>query len=669
MNVFELFATLGLDTSSYDKGLDSSEKKGESFGKKLGSVIGTGAKVAGAAIAATSAATIAGTTAFVNAAKATAQMGDAIDKNSQKAGFSAKSWQEWSYVLNLAGSSMESATAGLKTMTNQVDAAKKGNKDAVANFKALGISVQSLKNMSREEIFEKVISQLQKMPESSRRAALANKVLGRSGQELSALFNMSNEETRKAIQTANEYGMVLDDRAVKASANFQDSLTTLQGAMTGLKNNMMSNFLPSLTTVMDGLSKVFSGSDTEKGMKTIEVGIMSLVDKLTAEMPRFLELGKTIFISVIQGFAPMLPSLVSTIFEIGVQAITTVSSMLPSMMPIIITGIQNSLTALLSALPVIFEGLSQLVLGIVNWLAEPANVQLVVNSIVSVCTQIVNSIGMILPILIPAIATIISEIATAMSSPENISMLIDALLTIIGGLAVGIVKSLPILVQAITNVVKNLGALLGKFFDKAVPLVAEGIENIVNKAKKLGSDIKENVSKFFKEGISNLGKFVSDIIGKITELPSKALSIGSDLVRGLWNGISNMSKWIGEKIKGFGKGVLDGLKSFFKIKSPSRLFRDEIGKYLALGVGEGFEMSIPNVIGDMKDSMSGITDDLAVSATSNGRSNSVATYASSGIGNVTINVYAAEGQDIRSLAKQVSEEIQNLITDKEKVYA
>ena len=341
--------------------------------------------------------------------------------------------------------------------------------------------------------------------------------------------------------------------------------------------------------------------------------------------------------------------------------------MLPSMMPIIITGIQNSLTALLSALPIIFDGLSQLVLGIVNWLADSSNVELVVKSIVSVCTQIVNSIGMILPILLPAIAMIIGKVAEAMTEESNISMLIDALLTIIGGLAVGIIKALPVLAKAVTNVVKNLGELLSRFFEKAVPLVAEGIGVIVDKAKALGNNIKASVSKFFSEGLSNLGKFVSDIIGKIAELPSKFISIGSDAIRGLWAGISSMASWIKKKIDSFGKGVLQNLKDFFKIKSPSRLLSDQVGKFMAMGIGEGFTSEIPDVIGDMQDSMSGITADLnaSIKPASAMSSNTGAFNA----GGFTVNVYGAEGQDIRELAKAVSQEIQNLINDKERVYA
>lgn len=727
MNIFELAAKLALDSSDYIKGINEAEKATSSsndkitdsvkkttdnynqglkvaesssnnFGQALKKGIVVAAGLTTAALTAITAAAAAGTKAFINAAKATAEMGDDIDDNSQKVGFSAKSWQEWDYVLNLAGSDMKSATMGIKTLTNQVDAAKKGNKDAIANFKALGISVKSLKNMSREEIFEKVISQLQKMPESSKRAALANKVLGRSGQELSALFNMSNEETQKAIKTANEYGMVLDDRAVKASSNFQDSLTTLQGAMTGLKNNMMSNFLPSLTTVMDGLSKVFSGSDTENGMKTIEVGIMSLVDKLTAEMPRFLELGKTIFMSVIQGFAPMLPSLVSTIFDIGVQAITTVSSMLPTMMPIIITGIQNSLSALLSALPVIFEGLSQLVLGIVNWLAEPANVQLVVNSIVSVCTQIVNSIGMILPVLLPAIVTIIGEVAKALTQPDNVQMLLDAVLTVVGAIIVALINSVPVLLDAVKGIFSNLGELISRLLEFLVPIAADGIEAIVNTVKSWGNAVKtfvlnlingirtsisnwiNNLKQGFLDGfnaiknsvssiLSGIGDFVKSVIDKIKELPSKALSIGKDLITGLWNGISNKISWVKDKIKGMGESITKAIKGVFGIHSPSKVFA-QVGSFLAEGLGIGYEKEMKNVQKDILGISEGLTDSIMANTPTSATTGVAGVRTSSGtVVNATFNITGAEGQDIRELAKVITEEIQNLINDKEKVYA
>ena len=71
-------------------------------------------------------------------------------------------------------------------------------------------------------------------------------------------------------------------------------------------------------------------------------------------------------------------------------------------------------------------------------------------------------------------------------------------------------------------------------------------------------------------------------------------------MKGFGIGIENMGNWIGQKIKGFGEGVLSSIKNFFGIHSPSTVFRDEVGKYLAMGVGEGFTDNISKVYKQMK---------------------------------------------------------------------
>lgn len=689
MNVFELFAKIGLDTSEYDKGLSGAEKSTTSFGDKLKKGLTVAAGVTTAAIGATTAATAAGAKAFLNAANSVSSVGDNIGDTAAKMGISTRAFQEWDYVLQRAGSSIEALKPSMKTLAN----AATSNSDA---FAKLGITQEELKNLNQEELFARTISALQNVEDVTQRTSLASTLLGRGATELGGIFNMTAEETEAAKQKIYELGTYMDEDAISASDNFQDTLADMKDSLKGMQTTMMTGFLPSITTVMEGLSGIFSGSDVEGGMAKISGGLKDLISNLNKEAPRFMSLAKTIITSLLQGFAPMLPSLVSTIFDIAIQAITTISSMIPSMMPSIISGIQGIMSALMSALPIVISGISQLVMALATWLSEGDNVATIVNSLVQLCTQIVNSTAMLLPVLIPMIVTIIGELAKAMTEPDNIQMLIDAILTTIGALAVGIWNALPILAEAVWNVLQNLGELLGRFFEWAVPIAADGIEFIVNTVKSWGNNVKNFVLNlingirdkisswisnlkqgfvdgfnFIRNSISNIiGKItslVSDVIGKLKELPSKVVSIGSDLVKGLWNGISNMGKWIGDKIRGFGKGVTDQLKSFFGIKSPSRLFRDEIGKFLALGVGEGFEMTMPQTIKDMKDSMADATSELNTSI-----SPSVASVGSSQTGSIlnaggfTINVYGAEGQDVRSLAKAVSEEIQNMVIDKRK---
>ena len=254
------------------------DKAGKSAGGKLGSALGTAAKVGAGAITAATAALAAGGAAFVKSSNEVAQYGDNVDKMSQKLGLSAKSYQEWDYVMQLAGTDMGSMTTGLKTLTNKLDDAKNGSDEARGMFEKLGISMEDINTMSREDLFAKTIEGFQGMADSTDRAALANDLFGKSGQNLAPLFNQSAEATKGLIEQANQYGMIMSGDAVKASADFEDALTRMQSTMTGAKNALIAEFLPSLTSMMDGVSMLVSGD--KNGFDKISEGVDSLTSRM-----------------------------------------------------------------------------------------------------------------------------------------------------------------------------------------------------------------------------------------------------------------------------------------------------------------------------------------------------------------------------------------------------
>ena len=576
MNVFELFATLGLDTTDYDKGLTGAEKSASSFGSKLKTGLGVAAGVATTAVAATTAATVAGTKAFIDGAKQTATLGDSIDKTSQKLGMSSKKYQELDYVMNLAGTSMSSMTMGMKTLTTQVENAKNGNKDAIKEFKALGISIDDLKTMSQEDIFEKTIMGLQDMKAGTERAALANKVLGRSGQELQPLLNMTSDEMRKAIQTANDYGMIMSDDAVKASAGFNDSLTTMQKTISGFKNNMMADFLPALTNVTDGLSKIFSGTDVQGGLSNIESGIRNVADNIIQKAPQIFQIGGTILKALASSITTNLP----VILDAAVPVIMELANGL----------IQNA--------PMIISSAMSLIGTIASAIGNPDNLAGLLKAAVSIILTVSESISNNAETVIPAIVDIIMQIITTLTDESVLMPLLKAGLAVIQAVASGILKAIPVLIKNLPKIIDNIT----KFLVDSTPLIIKAAIQLFGGIIQAIPTIIVELGKALPQIISSICSGLLSGIGQITK-------VGADLIKGLWNGISNMSKWIGEKIKGFGKGVVDGLKSFFGIHSPSRLFRDEIGQMLALGLGEGFETG-------MDETMNGMTEKAQATAQS-----------------------------------------------------
>ena len=639
---------------------ETGEKSGKRFGESLAKGLKATAAVIGAAMTAATAGAVATGKAFINAANSTAQYGDNIDKMSQKMGISTKAYQEWDFVMQHCGTSIESLKPSMKTLAN---AAVKGS-DA---FDKLGISQQDIANMSQEELFGKTISALQNVKNETERTALASKLLGKGATELGALFNMSADETDALKQQVHDLGGVMSDDAIKAAANYQDEMQNMKTALTGVKNNIMSQFLPGISSVMTGLSKVFSGNG---GVEEIRAGLQSVISNIQKMAPQFMSIATTLINSLISGFAPMLPSLVSSIFSVMTQAIVTVSSMTPQLMPVIISGIQGALSAVMQALPIIIDGLTQLVMSIVTWLSSGDNVSKMVSGLVALVSQIADSISMVLPVLLPAIVEVISQLAIALTDEKNVTTLINAALTLVGAIAVAIGKALTKIPALVKGVFSNLVNLMASFLEWIVPKVADGIANIVNKVKTFGSNLANSIKTWFSNTLGKIGGFVSDIVTKIKELPGKALSIGKDLIAGLWNGISDKINWIKDKIKSMGSAITKAIKGVFGIHSPSKIWREQIGQNLGLSIGLGFGDVVDDVKKDMMTDMNGLTASMTadVSAHTSGDALGGPTTNYNG-GAVTINVYAAEGQDVNSLANVIAEKLEAMTARKRDVYA
>ncbi len=89
------------------------------------------------------------------------------------------------------------------------------------------------------------------------------------------------------------------------------------------------------------------------------------------------------------------------------------------------------------------------------------------------------------------------------------------------------------------------------------------------------------------KAVSGVKNVANAVVNGFKSLPNKMLNTGKNIVEGIWNGIKNAKNWIIGKVKDFAKGILDGMKSALGIHSPSRVFRDEIGKYISQGIGVG----------------------------------------------------------------------------------
>lgn len=190
-----------------------------------------------------------------------------------------------------------------------------------------------------------------------------------------------------------------------------------------------------------------------------------------------------------------------------------------------------------------------------------------------------------------------------------------------------LVTNVPIWIE---NVVKFFSELPGKIwtwlvntfnnvvnwgrdmYSKAVEVGSNFINNIITWIQQLPSKIwtwlSNTIQKAsnFATDLGNKAKeagrnMVNNIINTVRELPSKMVSIGSDIVKGVWNGITGMGTWLKNKVSSFFGGIVDGAKKALGIHSPSRVMRDQVGKYIAEGIGVGIEENSDSVLDTISD--------------------------------------------------------------------
>lgn len=685
------------------------EQSGQDFGNALATGIKATAAVVAAATAAVAGAAIATGKAFIQAANDVSEWGNTVDKESQKMNMSAEGYQTWAFILEHAGASIDGMKNAMKKLTI---AAEEGN-DA---FDALGISEEQLAAMSPEETWNATIEALQNVADEGERTALANELLGKGAVELAPLFNMTAEETDELKTQVKELGGIMSDDAVKAAAEYQDELQNMNVALDGVKNNMMSKFLPGMSQVMKGLSMVFSG---QGGIEEIKAGLGEITANIVELSPEFFEIASAIVTSILEGFGAMLPAASEALFGFINDALVTVTGLIPSLLPVITSGLTALMSTVLDCLPLITSSLLTLVTDLVTWLASGDNVKTLVDGIVKLVGAVVSQIGLVLPVLLPAVVSIIGDVAKCLTTPDNIAILLNAVLLVVGAVIQALVNTVPEFIDYYVGLVTNIADVIIGFTNWVEPYVSQGLNYVLGLFNSWGLSIKSffsgivstitstvsnwvgnikativnftigvyntvtgwiyNLQNGFINGfnsitswvgniLGSIGQFVGDVVSTLSGLPGQIVSIGSDMAQGLINGLD--VDWVVEQVKKLGKKAIKALKETLGIASPSKEF-EKIGYFSALGFGGGWSDEMDIIADDMVDGMTDLTGSMSAEVTAYGAGNAATigdTTTYNG-GAVTMNIYGAEGQDVNELADVIAEKLGDMTARKGAVYA
>ena len=241
--------------------------------------------------------------------------------------------------------------------------------------------------------------------------------------------------------------------------------------------------------------------------------------------------------------------------------------------PEIISNLGNGITA---ALPGLMGQGATLILGLMN--AITANLPALISTGASIIATLVSSLAEQLPQLIPAAASMILTLVEAMIS--NLPQIISSGLDLMMGLAQGIANAIP---QVTAKAPVIIGKLASTIITNLPKIIQTGIQILTQLAVGLVKGIPTLLGK--------IPSMISQIKNAFTSVDWG--SVGVNIIKGIASGLSSAAKSLADAAANAASNALDWVKSKLGIHSPSRVFRDQVGKMMALGMGIGFEKNIP----------------------------------------------------------------------------
>ena len=239
----------------------------------------SGLKKVGGALAAVGATVGVVGGAILRGANQVAEMGDRIDKMSQKIGMSRKSFQEWDYIMSQNGGNVETLQMGFKTLVTQIEGVQKGSKDSIKAFSDLGVQVKDNngKFRSADEVFNDTIRSLQKIENPTQKMILANRLFGRSAAELRPLLNQEAQAVDDLRKKANDMGLIISDEDVKNSVKFKDTMDTFTRFFQAKFATVMMKLMPEFSKALEDIMAF--GKENQEVFNSIGTAFSFIITK------------------------------------------------------------------------------------------------------------------------------------------------------------------------------------------------------------------------------------------------------------------------------------------------------------------------------------------------------------------------------------------------------
>ena len=412
---------------------------------------------------------------------------------------------------------------------------------------------------------------------------------------------------------------------------FAETLPALGGAIIAQIPGLVAAIVPAVLSAGQSVLKQLQDA-------VLDFDFAGTADKVVQMITGFIEgdgLGSlldtlvTIFTGIVNGISSMLPSLLPALIELISYVVTSLLDQLPAILDCALELILGLAQGILAALPVLIEALPEVISSIVEFLISA--VPQIIDAGIELLMALVDALPVIIDALVDALPQIIRATVTALiaAAPQIARAgikLLGALIEAIPVIVVELAEAVPDIVAAIIDVLAELPGLIGEVFAEIVTDLVEWGQQMLSNASMAMSNMLSQVNSIIQElpgkiwthlvnavnkviawgqqmaqkGAAAATQLFNSIVNGLSSLPSKMAEIGSNIVSGIWNGISSGWNWLTNKVSNLANSLLDAAKDALGINSPSKEFADKVGRWIMPGVGKGLDKSMPATLKDMK---------------------------------------------------------------------
>ncbi|AVP64115.1 phage tail tape measure protein [Clostridium botulinum] len=542
-------------------------------------------------------------------------------------------------MANAGIKSSQSGTALRASLTNLAHPSKQ----MAEEMDRLGISLTDSNGKVKEgkALYDELRQKFSGLTDAQKTSSAAT-IFGKEAMSgMLAIINASDADYKKLYENLSNCDGAAENMANTMNDNLKGQITLLSSALESLGielyegvNNPMKEIVKTANEMVQQLTTAFK----EGGLTSLvtELGnvFATIITNIAAQLPQMINLAVQVIQSFITGIQNNLPLIATSAIQIIQTLITGFITVLPQIIQVGLQLIIQLGTGIAQAIPTLLPQIINVVIGIADMIIS--NIGTIIEVGIKILMALVQGLVQALPQLIQEVPRIINEFSGAIFA--QLPTIIVAGVKIILMLIKGLIQSIPTLIANIPQIIMAIFNALTLFNwasagKTLITKVGSGIKgmagNIGNIARGVAQGVNNVLKNIFTGGlnigrslITNLGNGIrslagsiagtarnigSSVVNSIKNAFAAAPSIGSNLIRGIWNGISNMGSWIMGLIGNFASGIIAGIKEKFKIHSPSRVMRDEVGVMLAKGIGVGVDIETPKVTKDILDNMDNIT--------------------------------------------------------------